>query len=156
QRIQRPPFDHQIGNAQQVVRLRGEIAKLRQGLTEDAAGRAQQVYLQALRRAPENFRLHENYAEFLEGRHEWKAAIAEREKISELLPGSYFPCYALGLDLKDAGALAESRAALLKAAALGPDQSDVRLELGMVCGRQGDWEQARHELETARQLSPDD
>jgi tetratricopeptide (TPR) repeat protein len=156
QRIQRPPFDGQFGNAQQVARLRGEIVKLRQGLTEDSAANAQQVYLRALRRAPENFRLHENYAEFLEARHEWKTAIAEREKICELLPGSYFPRYALGLDLKDAGALAESRAALLKAAALGPEQGDVRLELGTVCGRQGDWEQARRELETARRLSPED
>lgn len=156
QRIQRPPFNGQSSNAQQLARLRGEIAKLRQGLTNDAAAQAQQVYSQALRRAPEDFRLHQNYAEFLEARREWKSAIAEREKVCALLPYFYFPHYALGLDLKDAGALADARQAMLKAASLDPCQSDIRLELGIICGRQGDWEQARRELETARRLSPED
>jgi Flp pilus assembly protein TadD len=156
QRIQRPPFNGQSGNAQQLARLRGEIANLRQGLTSDAAAQAQQVYSQALRRAPEDFRLHQNYAEFLEARREWKSAIAEREKVCALLPYFYFPHYALGLDLKDSGALADARQAMLKAASLDPYQSDIRLELGIICGRQGDWEQARRELETARRLSPED
>jgi tetratricopeptide (TPR) repeat protein len=156
QRVQRPPFSGQSANAQQVARLRGEIAKLQQNLSDEAAEQAQQVYLRALARAPQNFRLHENYAEFLEARHEWKGAIAEREKVCEQLPCFYFPHYALGLDLKDAGALAEARGVLLKAASLSPEQGEVRLELGIVCGRQGDWEQAWHELEIARRLNPED
>jgi tetratricopeptide (TPR) repeat protein len=155
-RIQRPPFSGQSGNARQLARLRDEIAQLRQHLTSDAAAQAQQVYSRALARAPENFRLHQNYAEFLEARQEWKPAIAERKKVCELLPYFYFPYYALGMDLKDAGALAEAREALLKAALLGPEQGDVRLELGIVCGRQSDWEPARRELEAARRLSPED
>jgi tetratricopeptide (TPR) repeat protein len=156
QREQRAPFSGQSGNAEQVARLRSEIAETRQRLTSDAAAQAQKIYLQALARGPDNFRLHQNYAEFLEARREWKAAIAERQKVCELLPFFYFPHYALGLDLKDSGALPEARAMLLKAAALGPYQGDVRLELGIVFGRQGDWEQARRELEAARRLSPDD
>jgi len=154
QRVQRPPFSSQPGNAQQIARLRGEIAGLRQRLTNDAATQAQQAYMRALARAPQNFRLHENYAEFLEARQEWKPAIAERQKVCELLPCFYFPHYALALDLKDAGALAEARDALLKAASLGPDQADVRLELGIVSGRQSNWEQARQELDAAHRLSP--
>jgi tetratricopeptide (TPR) repeat protein len=156
QRIQRPPFSGQSANARQVGRLRNSIAELQQRLTSGAAAQARQVYLHALERAPENFRLHENYAEFLEARQEWKLAIAERQKVCELLPYFYFPCYALGLDLKDAGALSEAREALLKAASLGPRQGDVRLELGIVSGRQGDWEQARQELETAHQFISED
>lgn len=153
-RIQRPPFSSQPGNGRQTAHLRDEITALRQRLTDDAATQAQQVYLGALSRDPQNFRLHQNYAEFLEVRQEWKPAIAEREKVCELLPWFYFPYYALGLDLKDAGALAEARETLLKAASLGPDQGDVRMELGIVCGRQGDWEQARRELDAAHRLSP--
>jgi tetratricopeptide (TPR) repeat protein len=156
QRIQRPPFSGQSSNAEQLARLRHEIAQLREGLATDAAAQAEQVYLRALGRAPDNFRLRENYAEFLEARQEWKPAIAERQKVCQLLPYFYFPYYALGLDLKDAGALAEAREALLKAASLGPYQSDVRLELGIVSGRQGNWEQARTELETARRFGPED
>jgi tetratricopeptide (TPR) repeat protein len=156
QRVQRPPFSGQSGNTQQVARLRNEIAGLRQRLTDGAAAQAQEVYLRALRRAPENFRLHGNYAEFLEARHELKSAIAERKEVCELTPHSYFPYYTLGVDLKEAGALAEARQTLLKAFALKPDEGDVRLELGTVCARQGDWEQARRELEAARRFSPED
>jgi len=156
QRIQRPPFSGQSGNAEQVARLRNEIAELRRRLTDGAAARAREVYLRALGRAPENFRLHESYAEFLEARREWKPAVAEREKVCELIPGYYFPFYTLGVDLKEAGALAEARAALLRAAALKPDEGDIRLELGTVCARQGEWEQARQELEAARRFSPED
>jgi tetratricopeptide (TPR) repeat protein len=156
QRVQHPPFNGQSGNAQRVARLRNEIAGLRQRLTDGAAAQAQEVYLRALRREPENFRLHENYAEFLEARHDLKAAITERKKVCELTPQYYFPYYALGVDLKDAGDLAEARDALLKAKALKSDQGEVRLELGTVCGRQGHWEQARQELEAARRFSPED
>jgi tetratricopeptide (TPR) repeat protein len=156
QRIQRPPFSGQSGNAQQLARLRSQIAELRQRLTSEAAAQARQVYSRALARAPEDFRLHQNYAEFLEAIHDLKPAIVERQKICELLPHYYFPFYSLGLLLKEAGQLPEAKQALLNAASLDPYQGDIRLELGIISGRQGDWEQSRRELETARRLSPED
>jgi tetratricopeptide (TPR) repeat protein len=155
-RIQRPPFSGQSGSAQRMARLQGEIDELRRHLTNEAAARAQEVYLRALRRAPENFRLHENYAEFLEARKDLKAAIAERKKVCESIPGNYFPYYSLGVDLKEAGDLAEARGALLKADALKPDQADVRLELAIVYARQSEWEMARQELQVARRLNPEE
>jgi tetratricopeptide (TPR) repeat protein len=157
QRIQRPPFSGQSVNAQQVANVQREISELRRGLTSEAAARAREVYSRALLAAPENFRLHENYAEFLEAMREWPAAIAERRKVCELIPNeSYFPYFSLGMDLKDAGALSEAREMLLKAAALKPDQGEVRLELGIVLARQGEWEAARQQLEMARQFESDD
>jgi tetratricopeptide (TPR) repeat protein len=156
QRVQRPPFSGQSGHAQQVARLQSQIAELRQRLTSDAAAQAQQVYSRALARAPDDFRLHQNYAEFLEAIHDLKPAITERKKICDLLPHYYFPFYSLGLLLKEAGELPEARQALVKAALLDPYQSDIRLELGIISGRQGDWEHARQELETACRLRPED
>jgi tetratricopeptide (TPR) repeat protein len=155
-RVQRPPFSGQSGNAQRVARLQDEIAELRQRLTDGAAAQAREVYLRAVRRVPEDFGLHENYAEFLEARRDWKPAIAERKKVCELIPGYYFPFYKLGVDLKEAGELADAREALLKANALKSDEGDIHLELGTVCARQGEWEQARQELEAALRFSPGD
>jgi len=155
-RLERPPFSGQTGGAQRVARLKAEIAESRQHFTDKAAADAREIYLDALRRKPEDYRLHENYAEFLEARKEFELAIAERKKVCELIPGYYFPYYSLGLDLKDAGNLAEARGALMKADELKPGQADVRLELGIVCARQSDWESARQEMEVARQLNPED
>ena len=84
---------------------------------------------------------------FLEATHDLTQAIAERKKVCELVPDRYFSHYTLGVDLKESGALAESREVLLKASALMPEQADVRLELGIVYARMGEWEAARKELE---------
>ena len=155
-RIQRVPFSGQSGNAQQVARLKHEIEELRKHLTSEEAAQAREVYLRALRRAPENYRLHENYAEFLEATKDLKTAIAERKKVCELNPEYYFPYYTLGVDLKEAGDLAEAREAQLKADALKPGLADIRLELGIISARQGEWESARQELELARRLNPEE
>ncbi|HEX5221863.1 MAG TPA: tetratricopeptide repeat protein [Verrucomicrobiae bacterium] len=155
-RISRPPFVGQLGHSNHVARLQSEIAVRRQQLTDAAAAAAQEIYAKALRRSPGNFRLHENYAEFLEARRDWTPAIAARKKVSELIPGYYFPHYALGVDLKEAGELAEARAVLLRAAELKSDDPDVLLELGIVSARQGEWERARQELESARRCNPDE
>ncbi|HZC25174.1 MAG TPA: tetratricopeptide repeat protein, partial [Candidatus Binatia bacterium] len=129
-RIQRAPFSGQSGNAQRVARLEKEINELHQHVTnETLAARAREVYGRALGRAPEDYRLHENFAEFLEARKDLQSAIAERKKVCEIIHDYYFPYYALGLDLIEAGDLAEARAALLKADVLKPGQADVRLEM---------------------------
>jgi tetratricopeptide (TPR) repeat protein len=156
QRLQQPPFSGQSGNAQRVARLQAEINGLQKQLTTAAAATARETYLQALRRAPADFRLHENYAEFLEALNEMQPAIAERKKVCELIPFTYFPYFALGVDLKEAGALPEARETLLKAAALKPEGGDIWLELGIVSARQGEWKQARQEMEAARRFSPED
>lgn len=156
QRMQRPPFSGQSGNLQRLSRMGGEIARVRQRLTDDAAVQAREIYLSTLRREPNNVRLHENYAEFLEARHELEAAVVEREKVCELAPLYYFPYYALGLDLKDAGDLPKALEALRQANALKPGEGDILLELGTVYARQGNWEQARQELEAARRLRPEE
>jgi tetratricopeptide (TPR) repeat protein len=156
-RIQRPPFSGQPGNARRVTRLENQVADLRTRLTKDAAVKAREIHLEALRRSPDDFRLHENFAEFLEAIGDLPSAIAERKQVCDLVSDtSYFPHYALGLTLKEAGQLAEARAALNKAAALKPDQGEVRLELGIVCARQGAWEISRQQLTLARRWSPDD
>jgi len=155
-RIQRPPFSGQSGHAERAARLEKNIAELRQQFTDAAAATAREIYERALRRAPEDFWLHANYAEFLEARREWKPAIAARRKVCQLVPASYFPQYALGVDLKEAGELTAAREALLRAAALKPDDSDVRLELGIVSARQGDWETARREMELAQRSDSGD
>jgi Flp pilus assembly protein TadD len=150
QRIQRPPFSGQSGHAERAARLEKSIAELRQQFTDEAAATAREIYERALRRAPEDFRLYANYAEFLEARREWKPAIAARRKVCQLVPASYFPQYTLGVDLKEAGELAEAREVLLRAVALKPNEPDVLLELGIVCARQGDWDTARREMELAQ------
>jgi tetratricopeptide (TPR) repeat protein len=164
-RMQEPPFQHQLDNGQRLAALSNQISQCRARIASTPPAEAARVYETALAGAPEDYRLHENYAEFLEATHD-RRATTERQKVCELIPHFYFPHYRLGLDLKEQGRLAEALQAFQQAAealpafqqaaVLSPAQSEIRLELGIVYARQGQWQTALRELERARQLSPED
>jgi len=154
-RIQRPPFTDQLDNGQRLAALNKQISECRARIGSTPPAQAVQVYETALAGRPEDYRLHENFAEFLEATHDPRATI-ERQKVCELIPYFYFPFYRLGLDLEDQGRLVEALEAFKQAAALSPAQGDVRLQLGTVYARQGEWATALKELERARQINPDD
>jgi tetratricopeptide (TPR) repeat protein len=154
-RLQEPPFSHQLDHGQRLTALSNQISQCRARIASTPPAQATRVYETALVGAPEDYRLHENFAEFLEATHD-RRATAERQKVCELIPLFYFPHYRLGLDLKEQGRLAEALQAFQQAAALSPAQNEIRLELGIVYARQGQWQTALGELERARQLSPGD
>ena len=154
-RIAEPPFKDQPGNAQHLASLTHQITECQARVASTAPAEAARIYQTALAASPEDYRLHENFAEFLEATHDARAAN-ELKKVCELIPHFYFPYYRLGLDLEEQGRIAEALEAFKQAAALRPGQSEVRLQLGTVYARQGQWEPALAELERARKLNPDD
>jgi tetratricopeptide (TPR) repeat protein len=154
-RIQEPPFTDQLDNGQRLAGLNKQISECRARMESTPPAQAVQLYESALAARPDDYRLHENFAEFLEATHDPRA-VTERQKVCELIPHFYFPFYRLGLDLEDQGRFADALQAFKQAAALRPAQSEVRLQLGTVYARQAQWAAAFEELERARQLSPDD
>ena len=154
-RIQEPPFTDQLDNERRLAKLKSQISECRARIQSTPPTQAIQVYETALAGNPGDFRLHENFAEFLEATHDPRATT-ERQKVCELIPHFYFPFYRLGLDLEDQGQFAEALQAFKQAAALRPAQSEVRLQLGVVHARQGQWQEALKEFDRARQLNPDD
>ena len=154
-RIQEPPFSHQMDNGRRLTVISNQISECRARIASTPPAQADRIYETALAGAPEDYRLHENFAEFLEATHDLRATT-ERQKVCELVPNFYFPYYRLGLDLKDQGRLAEALQAFQRALALSPAQSEIRLQMGTVYARQSQWETASGEFERARQLSPDD
>ena len=99
-------------------------------------------YLESLKRSPNDPCLHENFAEFLEATGDFHQTVAEWEKTRDLIPHYYLPYYNLGVVLQHEGKLAEARESLLHAAALDPNHGDIRLELGLLSARQGQWDLA--------------
>lgn len=154
-RIQEPPFTDQLDNDRRLAVLNQQISECRARIESTPPAEAARIYETALAARPEDYRLHENFAEFLEATDDPRATL-ERQKVCDLIPHFYFPFYRLGLDLENQGRLAEALQAYQQAAALRPAQSEVRLQLGVVYAREGQWETASAELERARQLTPDD
>ncbi len=154
-RIHEPPFTGQFNNSQRTAAMSNQISECQARIVSTPPVEAVRIYEAALAAAPEDYQLHENFAEFLEATHDERATV-ERQKVCDLIPFFYFPYYRLGLDFEDQGRLDNALQAFKQAAALRPAQSEVRLQLGIVYARQSQWEPALAELEHARQLSPDD
>jgi tetratricopeptide (TPR) repeat protein len=155
-RLKHPPFTAQLDNARRLEALQAAVRELQRRIAAGSPAQAREVYLEALRRAPHDHSLHENYAEFLEATHDTARAILERQKVRDLVPHFYFPHYILGRLLKEQGRLAEALECLQKAALLNPRSSEVRLELGMVLARQTKWEAALGQFSLAKQFNPED
>ena len=156
QRLKQPPFTGQLDNARRLEALEATVRELRLRITNSPPGQARQVYLEAIRQAPQDHNLHENYAEFLEATHDGAEAIAERRKVRDLVPQFYFPHYTLGRLLKEQGRLAEALESLEEAAHLNPRSSEVRLELGIVLARQAKWAAAFGQFKLAAKFNPED
>jgi len=65
-RLNQPPFTNQLNHSAQLDVVREQIRQIRQRMNASDAARARDIYTRATKRAPDDFRLHENFAEFLE------------------------------------------------------------------------------------------
>ncbi len=155
-RLKHPPFAAQLDNTRRLEALQAAVRELERRIAAASPAQAREVYLEALRRAPQDHCLDENYAEFLEATHDLAQAIVERRKARDLIPHFYFPHFILGRLLKEQGRLPEALECLQKAARLNPRSSEVRLELGIVLARQTNWQAALGQFNLAKQFNPED
>jgi tetratricopeptide (TPR) repeat protein len=155
-RLKQPPFAGQLDNKRRLEAAQAAVGELQRRIAAGSPAEACEVYLEAIRRAPRDHNLEENYAEFLEATHDAAQAIIERQKVRDMIPHFYFSHYSLGRLLKEQGRLPEALECLEKAALLNPRGSEVRLELGMVLARQMKWAAALDQFSLARQFNPED
>jgi tetratricopeptide (TPR) repeat protein len=155
-RLGEPPFVDQLNHTQQVASVRARWQELRRGETKEAAAPAREVYLAALNASPDDHRLHENFAEFLEETGALDEAAAEWRRVRELIPHHHVAWFQEGRLLKQRGKLAEAEQLLRQAVTLRPDLAEGWLELGMLHAIQGKTEQALSEYERERRLMPND
>lgn len=155
-RLGEPPFVDQVNHTQQVATVRARLQDLRRRETKEAATQAREVYVMALKKSPEDHRLHENYAEFLEATGALDEGAAEWRRVRELIPHHHVAWFQEGRLLKQRGKLAEAEPLLSQAVTLRPDLAEGWLELGMLHAIQGKTEQALSEYERERGLAPND
>jgi len=153
-RLEQPPLSTQSNNAERKERLKQWLTELERSIKTASKEDARSTYTAAIQSAPGDYRLHENYAEFLEDVGDLAGAIAERRTVRDLTPHYYFSHYILGKSLKQQKQFAEARECLLKAAELKPDQAEVYLELGSVEALEGKWDESLAVFMRALELDP--
>jgi tetratricopeptide (TPR) repeat protein len=155
-RLKHPPFTGQLDNKRRIEAVQAAAGELSRRIAAASPVEAREVYLEAIRRAPRDYNLEENYAEFLEATHDAAQAVVERQKVRDLIPHYYFSHFSLGRLLKEQGRLPEALECLQRAAVLNPRGSEVRLEMGIVLARQTKWADALDQFKLARQFNPED
>jgi tetratricopeptide (TPR) repeat protein len=155
-RLSQPPFTGQLQHSQQVERVRSELRAARRGLESNAVAEARQVCLAALERAPDDHRLHENTAEFLERIGDLQGAAAEWQRVRRFIPQHHVAYFQAGRLLARLGDLAGGGALLSQALKLRPDLAEGWLELGNVHARQMEPGLALQDYQRGMQLAPQD
>jgi tetratricopeptide (TPR) repeat protein len=155
-RMKQAPLSAQFNNGDRVAALQSWEADLRRRMDAASAARAREVYLDALRRWPDDYSLHENFASFLVATGDVPGAIAQWHQVHELIPQDYLANFRLGELLAQQRKLAEAQPPLLQAAALRPFISDPRFELGRIYLAEGRRDRALLEFTRARRLRPTD
>lgn len=153
-RYEQPPLNAQATKPAQVKHLQAGLAALKGRLPTLDQNAARKLYQEAIQNGPADFRLHENYADFLEAIGDYTAALDQRRIVCELLPHYYFAHFSLGTLLKEQRQFEAAQASLERAASIHPTQPDIRLHLGSVYALQKQWDKALGEFAKGRELNP--
>lgn len=155
-RLGQPPFAGQPDNARRLKLWRARMAEVSQRLTATNAVAAHALYLDALRRSPGDFRLHWNFAEFLEATRALPRATEEWRQVQSLIPHHHVGHYQVGRLLALQDQRVEARKWLDRAVTLRPDLGAGWFELGALSLAENRYEEALNHFERARQLVPQD
>jgi len=155
-RLNQPLFKRQLSYGVELERVQEQIHELEQRTGAAETGRANEVYAQAVKRAPADFRLHENFAEFLEGTGDLPRAVAEWQTARDLIPHHHVGYFQAGRLLARTGKMAEAEDQLRQSLQLRPDLSEGWFELGKVHATTGKFEVAIEDFGRARALLPTD
>jgi len=155
-RMNQPLFTRQLSHARQIERVQAQIHQIEQQMDASAAARAHDVYTQAIKHAADDFRLHENFAEFLEATGDLPRAIAEWQTARDLIPQHHVAYFQAGRLLARQGKAAEAEGQLHQALRIRPDLAEGWLELGKAHHTMGKFEVALKDFHRARELAPTD
>ena len=155
-RFGQAPLSTQPNNGARWEALRKRLTELRQRMDGAAVTNARAIYLDALKNTPDDERLHENFAEFLEYTGQAQQAEAQWERVRELIPQHHLGYFETGRLLLRQAKLPEARKRLFEAVALRPDLGEAWLELGNIDSLEGKPAQALGEYQRAQQLTPQD
>ncbi len=153
-RMRQPPFTGQSNSARRLASLQAWLKEVRQRMNTNTAAQARAVYLAALKQAPDDHRLHENYAEFLEAVGDLPGATAQWQQVCDLIPQHHLAFFQVGRLSARQGQVAEAETALRRAVTLRPDLSAGWFELGRLHAAEGRFAVALADFERSRRLVP--
>jgi len=131
-RVSMPPFTSQLND---VPRARFYMSNLKQmslQMNDRARAESRVTYEMAIEVAPEDYALHQNFAQFLSQTGEWQEAIKEEKRCAELLPQTPEPPFKAGALLVREGDTIEAEMFFSQALRIRKDYLPALNELGLI------------------------
>ena len=155
-RRQRPPLNAQFNHGQFLQELSEQAAALKRSMDSGAVRtKAQDIYVEALRRAPEDYFIRATFAEFLQDTGQVKPAIEQWQQVRELIPQDHEPLYQLGRLAAVQGQYAQAKQLRGETLAMRPRFAPGWFELGSVHAAGTNYELAVTAFERALKFAPD-
>jgi len=156
ERVTRSPFTNQIDHEQHQKKIVERIQILKRFLTPLVLELVQQVYRRALENDPDDWILHNNFAEFNKERGDHGEAIAHWRSVLEYVPNFADVNNNLGALLAYKGKFDEAINYFSKALRIDPYLVEAHINLGVVLKKTGKKDEAIKHFSEARRLRPDD
>ena len=155
-RFQQPPLSSQLDNAARVKKLEARITELQSRMNASAATNVAKNFQAALRLAPDDYFLCENYATFLQSIGDLPQATEQWRHIQGLLPQDFLANFEIGRMLELQGQWAEAETNLRRAVQLRPMLTEGWVGLGNVLASQEKYDAALACYATAHLQRPSD
>jgi tetratricopeptide (TPR) repeat protein len=155
-RLQQPPLKSQSNTPGRLQKFEAAAAALHQAMDAAAAQRARDLYWAALKEAPQDGCLHENFAMFLAEQNDLAAASEQWQAVQSLFPQDYSADYELGRLAGQMGRHDEAQSRLRKALAARPSFAPAWFELGNAQAAAGNYDGAVHAFAQALKYEPRD
>ena len=156
QRFNKPPLSSQSNNARRLEALQSEENELRRRVSPAAMSNACEVYVEAIQHAPDDYWLHAYFGEFLGSCGDVKQALAQSQRVIELVPHSSLGYYEAGLLFVRQKQWAEAEPYFSQAVALYPALADGWFQLGNAHIAENRFELALQDYEQVLKLRPQD
>ncbi len=156
-RLQQPPLSSQFNNPQRlqvVTELQAELGRRR--VAADAARRAEDTYVEALKLSPDDYYLRQNYGNFLWDSARIPEAVVQWQKVRELIPQDHAAYFELGRLVSAQGKYAEAKPLVERTLAMRPSFAPGWFELGKIYVAEGEFGRAVEAYDRALVFQPHD
>jgi len=154
ERVTRPPFTNQINNEQGQKKIIERMKRVKTHLTPAGLDLVQQAFQKALENDPDDWILHDNFAEFYKERGNYEEAIAHWRIALERVPAYADMNNNLGVLLAYKGKLDEAINYFSEALRINPYLREAHTNLGVVLKKIGKTDEANKHFSQAERLKP--
>jgi len=153
-RVSQPPFTDQLNNAPRAKFYMSVLNELKLQMNEETGQQSRAMYKEALALAPDDYFLHDNFAEFLSGIGDLTEAVKEEQQVSQLLPQTPVAPFKIGLLLVGQGKINEAEESFSRALRIRNDYVPAWNELGLILANRQETNEAAKCFTQALRINP--